>query len=143
MLWQDPVAATAMAWDPRNPSRPLHYPGSEFQHRASGVWECGVALAFQLMDQRAYRYAHYGPHHDGEDVPFNAMLTRRGISRFACGDTVGVHLYDRHAEDEIVMGWPEVMRLAEQRPLASTWQGSRSPVQEAAGFYPLEGLTHG
>lgn len=140
VLWQDPVAATAMGWDPRvkRGDRPFHYPGVEFNRRASGVWRCGVALAFQLMDQRAYRYARYAPHHDGEDVPFNAMLSRRGVPRFCCGDILGVHLYNRSEAHEVAIGWPGVLRLAQQRPLAAIWQGERSGMHEAAGLYPVD-----
>jgi hypothetical protein len=135
-VWtQDPVCATAMTRDERGPR---HYPAEEFIQRSAGVWECDIALAFQLMDARAYRVAHYRPHPAGEDVPFNEMLADRGIPRFCYGDVVGVHLYDRDRKDETALGWPRVMRLAEQAPLAATYFGVRPPEYQASGLFPVQ-----
>jgi hypothetical protein len=137
VYWQPPVCATAMGWDPSVVGRPYHYSASEFQkRRMSGTWECGVALAFQVMDQRAYAYSSYSPHYDGEDVPFNWRLAQRGVPRHACGDVRAVHLYDRNARDEIAMGWPQVMNLADELPLASWWTEPRSREYTAFGFFP-------
>lgn len=137
VLWQPPVCATAMAWDQRNVGRAVHYPADEFRLRSSGLWKCGVVMAFKLMDARAYSVAHYAPHHDGEDIPFNIQLARRGVPRFCCGDIQGLHLYDRSARDEWAMKWPNVMNLAKQVPLAAHWTGERSPEYEAFGFFEV------
>lgn len=137
VFYQDAVQATAMDWDPHVVGRARHYPGEGFVMRSRSLWPCGVALAWQLMDERAYRYAHYAPHHDGEDVPFNWMLHSRGIQRMCLGDVVGVHLYDRFASGEIALGWPDVMMLAKQKPLAAEWTGPRTVIHQALGFYPL------
>ena len=135
VVYQDPIRATGMRWDPKNPGRALHYPADQFLERAAGVWKTDVALAWQLMDERAYLRAHYAPHHDGEDVPFNWQLESQDIGRYICGDIVGVHLYDR-GRNETVVGWPQVMRLARQFPLASTFVGERSSTWQALGIYP-------
>lgn len=135
VLWQPPVCATAMAWDPHNNGRAMHYPAEEFQIRSSGLWRCGVAAAFKLMDKRAYSVAHYLPHHDGEDIPFNAQLAQRGVPRFCAGDIRGLHLYDRGAREEWATKWPNVMNFAKQVPLAASWTGDRSPEYQAFGFF--------
>lgn len=141
VLWQPPVCATAMAWDPRNAERAVHYPSSEFGLRSQGIWRCDVALAWQLMDRRAYGVAHYRPHHDGEDIPFAMQLAQRGVPQFCCGEIRGVHLYDRSARDETALGWPDVMGLARQIPLAAHWTEPRSTEHEAFGFFPIEERT--
>jgi hypothetical protein len=138
VFWQPPVCATAMAWE-KGGEHAVHYPPAQFNDRASGLWRCGVALAFQLMDRRAYAVSAYAPHPDGEDVGFNRRLAQRGVPRYCYGDSVGVHLYDRGAKDEITMDWPDVMRLAEQRPLAATWTEPRSTEHVAFGFFPTRG----
>lgn len=134
VLWQEPVRATAMAWG--SDGRPWHYPAHEYGLRCHGVWQCGVALAWQLMQPRAYRMAHYAPHHDGEDIPFNWQLRQRGVQRYCCGEIQGVHLYDQDARDEIALGWPGILTLADQQPLAATWRGERSVEYAALGFFP-------
>jgi hypothetical protein len=135
--WQPPVCASAMAWDPQFPGRAYHYPGQEFLARSRDVWQTGVALAFKVMDSRAYTVASYAPHPDGEDVTFNWQLERRGVSRYCVGDIRGVHLYDRHAKDEIGLRWPKVMDLSQQYPLAAVYEGDRSVEYQAYGFYPV------
>lgn len=137
VLWQDPVCASAMAWSMRFPGRAVHYPSEQFNVRACGTWECGVTLAFQVMDRRAYSVGSYAPHHDGEDITFNLALRRRGYGSWCCADVLGVHLYDREARDETRMGWPNVMKLAEQRPLAAEWRGARTEQQKLFGFFPV------
>ncbi len=136
VLWQPPVCATAMAWDARNSGRATHFPAEEFLIRSAGLWRCDVVAAFKLMDARAYSVAHYGPHHDGEDIPFNQQLTQRGVPKFCYGGIQGLHLYDRRAK-EWVLSWPEVMRLAKQVPLAAHWTGQRSLEYEAFGFFDV------
>lgn len=135
--WEDPICATAMGWDRTELGRAIHYPADEFLMRSNGTWRCGVALAFQLMDRRAYMVSHYEPHHDGEDIPFNWRLHQRGVDRWCCGDVLGLHLYDRHAAGETALGWPGVMKLAAQKPLAATWTLPRTPEDEAFGFFPI------
>lgn len=136
VLWQEAPRQTAMGLG--RDGRPFHYPAYEYGARSQGFWPCGVALAWQLMSPSAYRVASYAPHHDGEDVPFNLRLHQRGIARMCAGHVRGVHLYDRSANHEIGMGWPGVMRLADQEPLAATWTGDRSDEYEALGFFPAE-----
>lgn len=136
VYWQEPIRATAMGWDRRWPGRAVHYPAQEFVQRATGVWKCGVALAFQVMDKRAYSVGSYHPHQDGEDVTFSWQLAQRGIDVWCCGDVQGTHLYDRTAKHEIKLGWPHIMKLAEEYPLAATWSGVRTTEYEAIGFYP-------
>lgn len=136
--WEPPVCATAMAWDPTQRGRALHYPAHEFNLRARGTWRCAVALAWQLMDRRAYGVGHYRPHRDGEDVSFNWDLMERGVPRFCCGDVTGVHLYNQHATHERELGWPGVLKLANQRPLAATWTEPRSVEYESVGLFPME-----
>lgn len=139
VFWQDPVRASAMAWDRYQHDRAMHYPAEEFAMRANGFWRCGVSMAFQVMDARAYAVASYEPHHDGEDITFSAKLAARGVDRWCCGAIQGVHLYDRARRDEIALGWPEVLQLAEQRPLASLWTEPRTPEYTAFGFFPKRG----
>lgn len=136
ILWQPPVCATAMAFD-RN-GQPIHYPSHEYALRARGLWECGVTLAWQLMGHRAYSVASYRPHAAGEDVSFALELQQRGIPRFCYGEVQGVHLYDRTCKDERELGWPDVMKLAQQYPLAAHWTEPRSALHQAIGFYPTE-----
>lgn len=143
VLWQDPMCASAMRWDRNTPGRALHYSADEFCIRAEGVWRTGVTLAFQVMDHRAYSAAHYGPHYDGEDVTFNWQLMRREVERWCCGDVRGVHLYDRTQRDEIALGWPNVMALSREVPLASDWSEERSIQHQAFGFFPTRGLRDG
>jgi hypothetical protein len=134
VLVQDPVCATAMTKDRFGPR---HFPGEQFVNLSSGLWRCHVALAFQVMDARAYRVAHYRPHSAGEDIPFNQMLEDHGIPRYCYAEVRGVHLYDRSLKDERAMGWPSVLKLADQLPLAATYTGSRPPHLEALGLYPM------
>lgn len=141
VLWEDPVRATGMHWDSRRLGRALHYPAHEYGLRSHGTWRCDVVLAWQLMTPTVYRRAHYSPHRDGEDIPFHALLEQQGIPRFCCGDIRGVHLYDRLAEDERLAGWPRVMDLAKQRPLATDWTESRSPEFQALGFFPRKDMS--
>jgi hypothetical protein len=133
VLVQDPGCFTAMAWHKR---APRHHPSEEYLARAKGVWRTHIALAWQLMDARAYRVASYAPHPSGEDVPFNMRLAARDVPRYCVGDVLGVHLYDRSRRDEIATGWPGVMDLAQQAPLAATYRGVRPPDFEALGFFP-------
>lgn len=140
VLWQEPMCASAMRWDRNAPGRAIHYPADEFLVRQASTWRCGVTLAFQVMDHRAYSAAHYGPHYDGEDVTFNWQLARRGVERWCCGDVRGVHLYDRSQRDEIRMGWPDVMALSRQAPLAADWTEPRSVEHQAFGFFPTRGM---
>lgn len=135
--WEDPICATAMAWDRWEIGKAIHYPAEEFVMRSRGTWRCGVALAFQLMDRRAYMVSRYAPHHDGEDIPFNWLLRQRGVPRFCCGEVLGLHLYDRHAPGEIELGWPGIMKLVAQKPLAATWMEPRSPEHETFGFFEV------
>jgi hypothetical protein len=134
VLVQDPVMATGMGMTRHGPR---HFPGSEYLKRASTpFWPVDIALAFQLMGERAYRVASYRPHPAGEDVPFNMQLRGRGIGRHVVGGVRAVHLYDRGARDEIALGWPRVLKLSEQAPLQATYEGQRSREYEALGFYP-------
>ena len=107
---------------------------------AAGFWPTHIALAWQLMDRRAYRVARYSQHSSGEDVPFNMQLAARGVPRFCAGEILGLHLYDREAQDERALGWPGVMRLTEQLPLAATWEAERSPELRALGLFPAKDL---
>lgn len=134
---QDPVCATAMGWWR---GAPRHYPAADFLKRGAGVWRTPITLAWQLMDRRAYRVASYAPHPAGEDVGFNRMLAARGVERWCVGEILGLHLYDRARADEIALGWPGVMALAEQAPLAATWRGARPPEYEALGIFPADAI---
>lgn len=137
VLVQDPVCATAMGAVRRGSALvPAHYPPEQYLARRGRTWRAAIALAWQMMDHRAYRVACYAPHVAGEDVPFNYQLARRRVPRWCVGEVTGVHLYDRSLQ-EAAMGWPRVMRLAEQAPLAARGR-ARSPEHEALGFHPID-----
>jgi hypothetical protein len=135
VLVQDPGCFTAMGWARGGPR---HFSSEEYLERGFGLWRAPIALAWQLMDQRAYRVASYSPHPSGEDVPFNRQLAARGVERWCVGGVHGVHLYDRTRRDEIALGWPGVMRLADQAPLAATFEGERPLEYRALGLFPAE-----
>lgn len=136
VVWQEPVAATAMEWEAER--RAHHFPSNEFGERAAGLWRCDVALAFQLMAPAAYARASYAPHPHGEDIPFNWQLKELGVDRWCYGGQPGVHLFNREQSiEEIRVGYPQVMKLAEQRPLAVTYEGERSPEYTTIGLFPL------
>lgn len=137
VLWQPPGCFSAMKWSSK-PGRPQHYRASEFTSRVGTVWECAVATGAVLMTERAWRRGGYKPHPDGAHVPFCLDLERAGVSRKCNGDVVGVHLYDGRRTDEIEMGWPDVMQLAQQWPLASQWHAPRSLEFEALGFFDID-----
>jgi hypothetical protein len=137
-LYQDSVRATAMCWDPRRPGRAYHYPAEQYELRSRGLWEAGVVNTWKLMDARAYLTACYSPHVDGEDLAFNWRLKAQGVPRYCFGGARAVHLYDRTLAAEREMGWPRVMGLADQKPLAATFTGERPLAREACGFYPKE-----
>ena len=139
VFWQPPACFTAMRWSSHQ-GVPEHYPTEQFLERIGSVWPCAVATGAVLMTERAFRRSKYAPHHDGPHVPFCYALEHAGVERVCDGRVVGVHLYDRRVQDEIKMGWPDVMQLAEQAPLAATWQQPRSPEFEALGFYDTNEL---
>jgi hypothetical protein len=135
--WQEPMAATAMAWEA--PQRAVHFDGKDWDKYARGHWRCDVALAFQLMKREAYSVASYAPHPHGEDIPFNWALEQRGIPRYCYGEQPGVHLFTRdHALEEVKLGYPEIMKLADQKPLAAVRTEPRPEAYEAIGLFPLE-----
>jgi hypothetical protein len=133
VCWQEPMAATAMRWE--KPHVPVHFPAHEWSMRAQGLWRADVVLAFQMMQQSVYRTTIYGPHKYGEDIPFNWSLERRKIPRYCYGDGLGLHLYRKDPE-ELDLGWPGIMQLASQVPLAAQDIYPRDPLDEALGFYP-------
>ena len=137
--FQEPMQATAMAWCGNK--RAAHLDGSEWDMRAAGLWRCDVALGFQMMRPEVYTTTHYVDHPDGEDIPFNWQLERRGIPRYCYGEMPGVHLYTR-VNEELSLGYPEIMSLADEKPLAAQKTGPRSQLGELLGFYPVqEGAT--
>lgn len=139
VLWQEAMCATAMEWD--GPKRARHYHAAEWDTRASGLWRCDVALAFQLMSPAAYCVANYSEHIHGEDIPFNWRLEQRGVPRWCYGDSVGVHLFDREqSQDEIKLGYPAIMGLAQDRPLASVHKQKRNFFYEQLGFFPIQSV---
>jgi hypothetical protein len=131
--WEEPMQATGMRWVGRE--KAAHYPGDEWLMRGSGFWRADVVLGFQMMQSSVYSTTHYGPHIDGEDIPFNWQLERRHVPRYIYGDAVAVHLYD-HDPTEIALGWPNILTLSTQMPLAAGAWEPRDPVDEALGFYP-------
>lgn len=139
VAWQEPLAATAMAWD--RPQVPIHYPAHEWDMRAGGCWRADVVLAFQMMKPAVYSSTVYQPHRLGEDIPFNWSLHRRRIPRYCWAESLGLHLY-RRDQEELDLGWPGIMDLTEQVPLAAQFTEPRDPLDEALGFYPLEGVQH-
>lgn len=135
VLWEHPMQATAMQWAGKEKAE--HFHGSEWYQRATGLWRADVVLAFQMMDLSVYTSTHYAPHPDGEDIPFNWQLERRRVPRYMYGEEIAVHLY-QHDPDEIAMGYPEIMNLAEHVPLAASRLEPRDPLDEALGFYSEE-----
>lgn len=135
VLWEEPMQATAMQWDGAN--KAAHFHGKEWGQRATGCWRADVILAFQMMTAQVYTSTHYAAHPDGEDIPFNWQLERRRVPRYMYGEEIAVHLY-HHNPDEIKLGWPDIMDLSTQEPLASSRLDPRSPIEEALGFYPVE-----
>jgi hypothetical protein len=135
VLWEDPMQATAMQWEGQ--LKASHFPGAEWDIRASGLWRADVVLGFQMMNRTVYASTHYASHPDGEDIPFNWALERRSIPRYISGEHVGVHLYKPDPHD-LGLGWPDVMALADCKPLAASRIEPRDPIDEALGFYETE-----
>lgn len=136
--YENPMYATAMRWDPKNRFRAIHYPADAWNQLTEGIFRVDVGIGVQLMRPEAYRFASYGPHPDSEEVVFCSQLAARQIPRYCHGDVIGLHLHNREARDELTMPWPEVMQLAEQRPLASDWDGQRTELQKIAGLFPVQ-----
>lgn len=137
--WNEPVNATAMAWDPQHKEKAVavHLDPLHWDTWARGCWRCDVALAWQLMRPEAYRVARYGPHPHGEDLPFNWTLERRGIERWCYGEHPGVHLFDRsQGQTELQEGYPAIMRHAADKPLAATRPRPQSESLRAIGYFP-------
>lgn len=137
VLWEPPACFTAMKWS-KIGQRPQHYASREFLSRQGLSWRCAVATGAVLMTEAAWRRAKYAPHHDGAHVPFCLDLDRAGVERRCEGSVVGVHLYDQRAKDEIGLGWPGVMDLAEKAPIACAPHPKRSAEFEALGFYHVD-----
>lgn len=134
VLWEYPMQATAMKWE--DLEKASHFEGKEWEMRATGLWRADVVLGFQMMTEHVYCTTYYAAHVDGEDIPFNWQLERRRIPRYICGDEIGVHLYT-HNSKEISLGWPDIMDLKTQIPLAASRPEPRDPVDEALGFYDV------
>lgn len=136
VLWEEPMCATAMMWDPDRAQVAYHYPPEEWQSRARGLWRCDVVLAWQMMRSSVYSTTHYAPHVHGEDIPFNWSLHQRGIDRWCYGDQPGVHLFDRNeAQREIRMGYPTIMNLVHDKPLAAEHTEKRPEEHRVLGFF--------
>lgn len=139
--YEDAMQATAMEWiDTPTPSWiAQHLDGARWDEYASGLWRCDVALAFQLMTPQVYGRVQYAPHPHGEDIPFNWALEEAGIERWCYGEHPGVHLFDREQSGgEVKLGYPQIMTLAEQKPLAALRKRPEDPELAAIGLWPLQ-----
>jgi hypothetical protein len=117
---QEAMQATAMEWEA--PGRAIHLDGENWDRYASGHWRADVVLALKLMTRTVYSAATYQPSPYGEDIPFNWQLHQRGIPRYCYGEKPGVHLFERQQSmTEIQMGYPKIMQLAKQKPLAARY----------------------
>lgn len=134
--YQEAMQATVMEWDGECVAS--HLPADRWHEYTSGWWRCDVALAFQLMRPAAYSAAIYTPHPHGEDIPFNWALEQRGVERWCYGVRPGLHLFDKErAQQEIKEGYPKIMKLARQLPLAATRPLPEDEELAAIGFWPL------
>jgi hypothetical protein len=135
---QVPMAATVMRWEA--PIRAHHLDPRDWDRCAQGFWPADVGLAIQMMDARAYKSARYSPHVHGEDIPFNWSLKQRDLPVYCYGEQPGVHLaiHDhRVALQEAALGYPAIMTLAEQKPLAAEWTEPRDEMDVALGMFPI------
>lgn len=133
--WQEPMQATAMEWHDKQ-RRAHHLPGESWDKRTQGFWETDVVLGFQMMQRQVYRTCSFDKHIDGEDIPFNLQLEANKIPRWVYGEQPGVHLYTLDRA-ELEWGYPEIMGLADQKPLAATHKPA-TPNDAILGFYPIE-----
>jgi hypothetical protein len=129
------MQATAMEWN-KNKSRACHLPGEGWEMYIKGFWPAEVVLGFQMMRMGVYQTCSYDKHPDGEDIPFNQHLEARGIPRMVYGERPGVHMY-KLIREELNLGYPGIMDLAQQRPLAST-HTPHNATDAILGFYPVE-----
>lgn len=135
VLWQEPMQATAMEWN-KNKTRACHLSGTRWEKCIAGFWEAEVVLGFQVMRPNVYSTCFYSKHPDGEDIPFNHRLDALKIKRWVYGDQPGIHLY-KLVREELDLGYPGIMDLAQQRPIAST-HTPRTEEDAILGFYPIE-----